>query len=216
LLPVLQPAMACIVTIQSRDSLLSGALFGILKLKARLRQLLDDECAAYAKDLLRWVDHYFCGIDAPSSAYVITAALDPRFKRLNFLSADGRIETWRYITEDCKLMHEHSGTANKNTEPSSVPHSQEEQILLELLGPMDGPATTTSTCLIQQEISIFRDFSAQDLQVNPPDVWRTNLEYQRLPLLKRYAAKWFCIQPTEAENERDFSLTGSGPINRIS
>uniref|UniRef100_A0A3Q2CX90 BED-type domain-containing protein n=1 Tax=Cyprinodon variegatus TaxID=28743 RepID=A0A3Q2CX90_CYPVA len=131
------------------------------------------------------------------------AALDPRFKKLQFLSDERRNQTFECIAEEAAQL--------KEQRVETPPVSKKTKVLDDLFG--DSFSTEdqcarkkTSKELANDEIRKYRDIASLSLGGKVLQWWKAH--QAEFPLLADLAQTYLCIPGTSVPSERVFSTAG--------
>ena len=201
LVTALQPLNDFIVEIQDRRTTLSDALMKFRRLKLILTKA--KVCNTYHLQLIEAINHYFQDIEHPLSAFTIAFALDPRTVKSGVSE-----QTWDKIAQQ---MEQFYGTApSKERSPVEIPTEDQEMFLAMMgLSRTNSVADLSSGSTAKVQLSKFRNWARAPMEMPLDAFWNSADVKAQIPLVRRYAARFFSMQATEVENEREFSSTGS-------
>jgi hypothetical protein len=201
-----------------------------------VEQPLNSFCVPMLSSLKESFDMIY-HVDANAvSAFVICCALDPRGKLLRFLGApqsteaeEKRKTVWKKIeanmqvvltslNDDDKITSapathvDESGMVEDDdiygTPQASTSHESSVKNFSQVI---DWQSTLFLSIHVYQKIHEQLEAFQRKHTIAPdsdPCVWWALKDQDDIPLVRAYAAKWFSVQPTEVEVERDFFHSG--------
>uniref|UniRef100_A0A3Q2TAZ2 BED-type domain-containing protein n=1 Tax=Fundulus heteroclitus TaxID=8078 RepID=A0A3Q2TAZ2_FUNHE len=144
-----------------------------------------------------------------------SSALDPRFKRLPFLTEEERLDVYAGVTSEAASLEEDLPSVDDNVSDSagpSAPKRRASSLLESLLGhafnAISEPAvqSKTANAIAEEEMELYCRCPAVPLSEDPLDWWHRHKG--TFPLLSRLAKRYLCIPGTSVSEERVFSTAG--------
>lgn len=139
------------------------------------------------------------------------SALDPRFKKLEFLQQEYAASIWQKLSEEMtKLsgqMEEEvtaSGSVLEQVSKKQKLHKDKMVLLFGRIGSTSQPQTIQAT--VQEQITLYKAEPQICITDDPLKWWRVNSA--KYPLIAQLARQYLVIPATSAKSERTFSLTG--------
>ena len=141
-----------------------------------------------------------------TSLLVISCALDPRFKHLNFLDCGDRKTIRDVLLSKMGDVIVEVSADDGDGQFDEPPTKKHESALDILLGPEDHNTDDTAGSTLSEEINFFLAAKTAPRDVNPLSWWEVNR--YNYPHIAKLAKAAFCIPATSIPAERIFSKSG--------
>ena len=138
------------------------------------------------------------------SPLVLAAALDPRFRKLTFLSDEEQDTVYGVLVEKASALECSCSSTGTSDEPSPPPVKKKKPNVLDrLLGEVDRDDENTS---VSEEVTLFMQERPIKRKEDPLSWWRGNARH--FPHLAILARRYLAIPATSTASERVFSVAG--------
>ncbi|XP_011668672.1 zinc finger BED domain-containing protein 1 isoform X2 [Strongylocentrotus purpuratus] len=205
-IPCLKPLKVAAAVLSAEENLSCSVVHPIISglLQNHLVVNMDDgEVIRNFKDMTRdQLESLFRQPDYHVRTAAMGAAVDPRYKDLNFLHLADKEKIRTELLRCLEALQEVRDNAEPDVDDEDA--ADPELGIDFLMGTTAGPARERSA---DEEYDEFLSQMPVQLTVNPLTWWQGN--YGRFPLLQQLARKYLAIPATSVPSERVFSAAGS-------
>ncbi|XP_040261635.1 E3 SUMO-protein ligase ZBED1-like [Bufo bufo] len=213
------------VTLSALPQLVQNLKKSIQSLAFETAPLMSYQAHAVQQITTRWQELSTFQPDSSSNTALIAAALDPRFKKLKFLSADESFKVQSTV-QTMAIVAKNEMTRSSEHDEASSRRGQEDNpaaakpkdhaaisFLQNILGSSESSSSDEEdkeqqlSQSVQKEVLMYFGEHPISKKENPLSWWKT--DETRYPVLAKLAKSFLCIPATSTPSERLFSAAGN-------